>query len=601
MKLFVQFNWLFAVLLLLQSTYGFNFLFITGFKSQHGQVQARLQQQRISMSGYISPERDPEYRTMVKKSLLQPELQTESLLPIPREGDIVQYPGKWQGELQLGRIRFVRYSSEKEAWVADIVPLKEGKSENVYTVDRNAGTFFENVENIVPVRSFFLRNENGYKIAYRKNTTNIILKAPAYRVMNSTYVQPSKPISLDVLAEDMKRYEELKNRMVLNTIKFATIGGIIVQFAFGSEVSGPYLLGGGAGALYLYLLGKKTDGIGASYALELASSSGQSKLDAILAKSRFVVPLVLILALGAKSSLLDGRAYTPFSIVPRDNFLGAIAGFLTYRLALFATEVATELRTEDLLSVVPGSFAEGYRISKDLKAKEAAGIAAGNAMPLVPVIFVTGPKAAGHSSLAARIKFPNSATSNREIKFVKFLTTDPLTWRKNPERFQLIETVELDKLRSEGGLIYEGQEQTAFGEPTNIALALRDFKPSLVDAKATKVAYLVDGQTDILESLSRIPSFQLLNIWISLQTKEQFIEKASQIVQNEVLLQLKEGKDKNALASKSAQIVSDLVNEAARDITFYMSKAPLFEYTLLNSGSEDETLDELEQLLSNTL
>jgi hypothetical protein len=32
-----------------------------------------------------------------------------------------------------------------------------------------------------------------------------------------------------------------------------------------------------------------------------------------------------------------------------------------------------------------------------------------------------------------------------------------------------------------------------------------------------------------------------------------------------------------------------------------MQKAPLFEYTLLNSGDEDQTLDELEQLLANTL
>lgn len=37
-------------------------------------------------------------------------------------------------------------------------------------------------------------------------------------------------------------------------------------------------------------------------------------------------------------------------------------------------------------------------------------------------------------------------------------------------------------------------------------------------------------------------------------------------------------------ASKGAEKVSDLVNEAASDITFYMQKAPLFDFTLLNSG-----------------
>ena len=29
--------------------------------------------------------------------------------------------------------------------------------------------------------------------------------------------------------------------------------------------------------------------------------------------------------------------------------------------------------------------------------------------------------------------------------------------------------------------------------------------------------------------------------------------------------------------------LSELVDEAARDVTFYMQRAPLFEYTLLNS------------------
>jgi hypothetical protein len=196
--------------------------------------------------GYVSPERDPEYKDMVKKSLLPPpemELESESMLPIPKEGDIVQYPGKWPEELLLGRIRFVRFDSTKDSWQADIVPLKEGKSESVFVVDRSAGTSFEAVDRISPVRSFYLRNENGYKIAMRKNSTEVILRAPAYRVMESTYVAPSKPFSLNLLQDDLKRYEELKTRMVLNTIKFSAVGAIVSQLTFGSDVSGPYLTG----------------------------------------------------------------------------------------------------------------------------------------------------------------------------------------------------------------------------------------------------------------------------------------------------------------------------------------------------------------------
>ena len=37
-------------------------------------------------------------------------------------------------------------------------------------------------------------------------------------------------------------------------------------------------------------------------------------------------------------------------------------------------------------------------------------------------------------------------------------------------------------------------------------------------------------------------------------------------------------------AGESVDRVSGLVNAAARDITFYMQKAPLFDFTLLNAG-----------------
>lgn len=87
-----------------------------------------------------------------------------------------------------------------------------------------------------------------------------------------------------------------------------------------------------------------------------------------------------------------------------------------------------------------------------------------------------------------------------------------------------------------------------------------------------------------------------------MQTKDQFIQKAtsivqvplsislavilvtSQIDQEEVVRGLKADSDKAALAQKGGEEISQLVNEAASDITYYMRKAPLFEYALLNSG-----------------
>ena len=52
-------------------------------------------------------------------------------------------------------------------------------------------------------------------------------------------------------------------RIVLSTIQFGAAGTVASTVAFGPEVSVPFFFGSLAGAFYLYLLGKKTDSIGA--------------------------------------------------------------------------------------------------------------------------------------------------------------------------------------------------------------------------------------------------------------------------------------------------------------------------------------------------
>ena len=104
--------------------------------------------ERKIMMGYIPPEKDPEYRPMIKKSLLKPMGGDESAgamkikLPVPKEGDIVGCPGKWEGEVMLGKIRFLQFSNSSKVWNADIVPLIEGKSNSVWVVDRSSRSFF---------------------------------------------------------------------------------------------------------------------------------------------------------------------------------------------------------------------------------------------------------------------------------------------------------------------------------------------------------------------------------------------------------------------------------------------------------------------------
>lgn len=451
--------------------------------------------------------------------------------------------------------------------------------------------------------SFFLRSENGYKVAYRRNTTEVVLKAPGYRPVDKEFKLPLKTVNIEVLQSDLEKYNALKVRMITNTLKFGAVGTLVSTVAFGTEVSIPYLLGTLSASLYLVLLGKKVDGLGTGFTSN-PTIVKSTKLDDNLAKGRLLVPLLLVSVIAAKNILVDGHEFTTFNLLSKEQFLGAMAGFLTYRVALLITELGSELRTEDILSIAPGSMAEAYRQSKNMeKAKGNEGGAVASAVQQT-VVLITGPRAAGRSKVVQSLlgrPIPNQKGNKYLLyKPVKLITVDTALWQREPGRFRLVTTDEYNNYKARNSLLYEGEVKGLFGQSYTTALCQDDVDES---GKGGAVPLVVEGPPAMLDSLSKNPALRLVNIWISLQTKEQFIAKATQLVQDELSVGSNSSgtSDKSALASKSSQEVSELVNEAARDITYYMSKAPLFEYALLNSGTEEETIDELDVLLKNTL
>lgn len=169
--------------------------------------------------GYLSPEKDPEFSKQSPAATLT-ELPLNSTLPVPKEGDIVRSSKTWAvgasktwEDHRLGRIRFLRYDKDRDTWMADVSPLEEGKSEKVFNVDKNAKSFFEDVNSLKPVQAFFQRSENGYKVAYKKNSTEIILKAAAYREVDENYIPPrQKAVDLSALQTNLETYGDLKDR-----------------------------------------------------------------------------------------------------------------------------------------------------------------------------------------------------------------------------------------------------------------------------------------------------------------------------------------------------------------------------------------------------
>ena len=86
-----------------------------------------------------------------------------------------------------------------------------------------------------------------------------------------------------------------------------------------------------------------------------------------------------------------------------------------------------------------------------------------------------------------------------------------------------------------------------------------------------------------------------------MQTKEQFIERASEQVRAEVMKNPEIYKGKENLAKMGADEVATLVNEAARDVSYFMAQAPFFEFTILADGDYDDTVDEISQILNPIL
>jgi hypothetical protein len=153
-------------------------------------------------------------------------------------------------------------------------------------------------------------------------------------------------------------------RIIKTTLLFGGVGSVISFPIFGLDVTIPYASGAAAGGLYLFLLGKKIDGVGASYTL---SNTTYSKVDSIASNLRLFVPVALMGGLAFKNSLEAEIPLKGLNTVTKEQFLAAALGFLTYRIAIFASEIASELRLEDILSILPGSAAEMYRQAKKMK------------------------------------------------------------------------------------------------------------------------------------------------------------------------------------------------------------------------------------------
>jgi hypothetical protein len=226
---------------------------------------------RYLLASYVPPEQDPEYRISPGLKATSPSSYNGSsdimpimILPLPSENDIVKYPSKWLGTFDIGRLRSV-YSSasgDERRWMCEIIPMVEGKSDNVLTIDKKAKLEFHPLTSVQPVRSYFVRSENGYRVSFKANSSDVILKAPMYKIPEQNFEFRRVIVNSTEVDTDFRNYSALKNRIIRSTIYFGLFMSASSWILFGSEVSIPLLFGSFCGALYFFLLGLKTDSVG---------------------------------------------------------------------------------------------------------------------------------------------------------------------------------------------------------------------------------------------------------------------------------------------------------------------------------------------------
>ena len=210
--------------------------------------------------------------------------------------------------------------------------------------------------------------------------------------------------------------------------------------------------------------------------------------------NRVAVPLLALALFTAYNYYTTGVKPVTFSLVTRQQFLGIIAGFLSNRVALLLTEIRGEVRLEDFLSIVPGSFAEVYRESRKLdeirdqkiRDNESRKLANGeegesqydeygnpmDQQTLSTVVVICGPQAAGRISLTNALL--KNGKCNDKIRKCKFLTTDRSAASYNPDKYNFITEDNLQKLRIEKKIVYEGEEKAFFGQEVAVYLSIDD-------------------------------------------------------------------------------------------------------------------------------
>eukprot|EP00573_Skeletonema_grethae_P013318 CAMPEP_0201710164 /NCGR_PEP_ID=MMETSP0578-20130828/58488_1 /ASSEMBLY_ACC=CAM_ASM_000663 /TAXON_ID=267565 /ORGANISM="Skeletonema grethea, Strain CCMP 1804" /LENGTH=539 /DNA_ID=CAMNT_0048199183 /DNA_START=6 /DNA_END=1625 /DNA_ORIENTATION=- len=502
--------------------------------------------------GYIPPE-DAEKANKTKPKLPQPKI-----------GDVVRYfdmdGGLAEGEVLVGKISLIQpIRSEPTSedgtnkWLIEINEMEDvGDGYYAdYPSRKRRKSALRKLEEIAPLPASFVRTEDAYKVPVERGTNRPRPSHASYDLIG--YEGPAAvPINQDVVKADGENYGKIKFELIRNSAIAGAAGAIVAQLVSGSDIAVIYAAGAFAGVAYLFFLGIKTDTVG----------SADAKLGSNVSNLRFVFPgLVLVgVALNNKMSGDSNPVSTPglFSTVTPQQFGAAMAGFLTYRVPLFVSQLSPVI-SESATEMIPGSAGMAVRLAQDAKKRgvDMSLLEDKSADGLTTVFLVCGPEATGKTTLVNKLLESDS-------RFVRPALVD-----------QIEDGVKFERLQQKGEFLQVDQSGR-YGLPKEGVLQAAEQAPDSENGEQKVV--VVDADVELAKKMVGVSGARLVGVWIGLDDLDKFESRLKMKISSGLVPIPEDETEDTVLRAKVRQVV--------KDIEFGVVSG-LFEFTILNEDIDD--------------
>ncbi|EOD28344.1 hypothetical protein EMIHUDRAFT_449943 [Emiliania huxleyi CCMP1516] len=284
---------------------------------------------------------------------------------VPQVGDVVKMPSKWPGEWEVAQVDFVQAVGSRSTVEVDLLPLKS-IGDGLYRLSgRKPAAVRADIAKLGRLDSEYVREVDGYRVDERQLQPIVPRPAP-----NEATTQLG-----------LEEYAKLKAEILIEAALVGAAGAAVCYAALGSDGAAAFGLGSLAGCTYLALLSTEIDMVG-------PSGEPPPKALQIAASGRLLLPVALMVGLTAARG---GGSATALSLLPRETFFAAAAGFLSYKAPLLAKQVARGL--QDLSEA-----------GKEKAEAAAADASSGGSEPLAPQqLVLAGPSGVGKSTLVAAL------------------------------------------------------------------------------------------------------------------------------------------------------------------------------------------------------